>query len=99
VDNPRDYEIAKEIIDVAERRSAEILAVRLICSADELAKRVATPERRNRFKEVDPEAAHRNASLPLFDAGPHRVMTIETSRLNAEATTERILLELHKPTL
>jgi hypothetical protein len=46
----RDYEMANEIFEVAGRRSADILVVRLTCSVDELTKRVVTPERRNRFK-------------------------------------------------
>lgn len=93
----RDLDTAKEILEAARRRSADVLVVRLICTAEELANRVATPERRIRFKEIDPEAARLNASLPLLDPGPHRAITIETSMLSAEATAERILLELPKP--
>jgi adenylate kinase family enzyme len=94
VNSPRDYEIAGEIFAAAERRSAQICVVRLTCTVDELAKRVVTPERRVRFKEVDPDAARRNASLPLFDAGDRKTITIETSTLTAEATVDRILQEL-----
>jgi hypothetical protein len=54
------------------------------------------PERRERFKEVDEEAARRNASLPLFDSGDRKTITIDTSGLTAEATVERILQALPK---
>jgi len=94
VNNPRDYGIARDIFAAAERRSAAILVVRLTCTADELARRVVVPERRARFKEVDAEAARRNASLPLFDSGDRKTLTIDTSALTAEATVERILQAL-----
>jgi adenylate kinase family enzyme len=90
----RDYEMANEIFEVAGRRSADILVVRLTCSIAELTMRIVAPERRNRLKDVDPESAHRNGALPLFDAGFHRAITIETSSLSAEATAENILSEL-----
>jgi len=96
VDRPGDYDIAREIFAAGERRSADILVVRLACTADELARRVVIPERRERFKEVDAEAARRHASLPLFASGDRKTLTIDTSALTAEATVERILHALPK---
>jgi broad-specificity NMP kinase len=96
VNHPHDDEIAREIFAVADRRSMDILVVRLTCRADELAKRVVTPERRLRFKEVDPDAARRNASLPLFDTGYRKTLTLDTSMLTAEGTVEQIMQELLK---
>ncbi len=91
VNNSRDIEIAKELLEIADRREADALVVRLTCAPDELARRVVVPERRLRFKDADPEAALRNATLPLFDAGSRKAITIDTTSLSADETVERIL--------
>lgn len=96
VDNPRDNEIAKELFEAANRRGAEIIIVRLTCTPDELARRVVIPERRVRFKDADVEAAHRNALMPLFDAGPYKTITVDTTSLTAEETVEQILKAIKK---
>lgn len=91
---PQDYEMAEQIFAVADRRSADILVVRLTCSPEELVKRVTMPQRQLRFKEVDPESALRNATLPLIDVCSRKTITIDTSSLNPSATVEQILQAL-----
>lgn len=88
---PQGYEIINELFSVTDARSADVLIARLLCDADELAKRVVSPERRLHMKEIDSEAARHNATLPLFEAGPRKMITIDTSKLSAQETAEIIL--------
>lgn len=91
---PRDHEIAREILVVADRRRAKVLIVRLACALDELAARIVMPERRSRFKEADPMSAYRNANLPLFDVGDRETITIDTTGQPAHDTVAQIMEKL-----
>jgi predicted kinase len=93
-DEEYDREIAREVLATAQRRGAHLLVVRLGCGPDELATRVVSPERRLRMKEVDPDAARRNAVKPLFDPGHSDTMTIDTSRLSASEVAGQIIQRL-----
>jgi hypothetical protein len=91
---PRDYEIAGEIREAARLRKARLLTVRLTCSADELAARVISPDRRLRMKETDPDAARLNALKPLFNPGHEGMMTIDTTEIPTEEVASRIMQPL-----
>ena len=78
-DDPSDAGTCREILSAAERRGAKVIVARLRCDADELARRVLSPERRSRMKEMDPEAARTNAIAPLFDPGHANVIDIDTT--------------------
>jgi predicted kinase len=93
-DEEYDREIAREVLDTAHRRGANLLVVRLGCAPDELATRVISPERRLRMKEVDPEAARRNAVRPLFNPNHRNTMTIDTTNLSALEVAAQIVQKL-----
>lgn len=89
-----DGEIARDILETARLRNARLLVVRLTCSPDELAKRVAMPERRLRMKETDPDAALQNAERPLFDPGCEIMLTLDTTKLEPADVAARIMEEV-----
>ena len=71
------------------------MVVRLSCrNPDELARRVAMPERRLRLKEADTVGARRHALLPTLDPGHADTISIETDGLTAEDVAQRIVNEL-----
>jgi len=78
-DDPSDAGTCREILSAAERRGARMIVARLSCAPDELARRVLSPERRSRMKEMDPEAARTNAIAPVFDPGHANVIDIDTT--------------------
>jgi len=82
-DHPSDAGTCREILSASERRGARVLVARLSCAPDELARRVLSPERRSRMKEMDPEAARANAVAPLFDPGHANVVDIDTTTKTA----------------
>jgi shikimate kinase len=98
VANPEYHEadmvISRDIASVAAQRNARMIAVRLSCSAEQLARRVAAPERRQLMKEANVEAARSNAAWGPFDPGWSRTMAIDTSDLSAQQTAERIIEHL-----
>lgn len=86
-----DRQIATEILDVARTRRARLIVVQLTCSAEALASRVVTPERRLQFKESDAEAARQNALLAPFDPGHPHTFLLDTTDLSAEEACKVIL--------
>jgi hypothetical protein len=92
--HPDDSDIARKLLAVGEHREARILVARLTCAPEPLADRVAQPERRDRMKDADTEAARRNALLPPFDPGHPNMITIDTSTLTAMAVADRIVRAL-----
>lgn len=91
--NDRDTGISSEIVQVASHRRARLLVVQLVCSPDELARRVSYPERRSMMKESDVEAAKRNAVLPSFTPAYPWVCKLDVTSLTpSEAAREIIRL-------
>lgn len=86
-----DQVTCRNIAEIADRRGARKLAVRLTCAPEELVRRVATPERRLRLKGCDTEEVWLNARWQPFDPGWPQSITIDTSGLSARQTAERIL--------
>jgi hypothetical protein len=89
--DPSDAGTCREILSAAERRGAQVIVARLTCAADELARRVLAPERRLRMKEMDPEAAYRNAAAPLFDPGHENVIDIDTTAMPPDQVADLII--------
>lgn len=89
-----DREVALDIMRVAEARKANLRAVNLTAGADELARRVVLPERRELMKETDPIAARRNAEQPPFNPGICRTIRVDTTQLSPRETASGILSEL-----
>lgn len=86
-----DQVTCRDIAEIADRRGANRLAVRLTCAPEELVRRVATPERRLRLKGSDTEEVWLNARWQPFDPGWPQSITIDTSGLSARQTADQIL--------
>lgn len=90
-DHPSDARTRREILSAAERRGAQVIVARLHCAPDELARRVLSPERRSRMKEMDAEAARMNAVAPVFDPGHPNVVDIDTTTKAPDQVADVIL--------
>ena len=90
-DDPSDFVTCREILSAAERRRARVIAVRLFCEPDGLVRRVLSPERRLRMKEVEADAARANAVAPLFDPGCDTIVDIDTTTKTPEQVADLIL--------
>ena len=86
-----DRQIVMDFSQVAEARNASLFTINLVCQPEELGRRVRSLERRKLMKEVDGEAAKRNAVMHAFDPGIGRRTTIDTTSMSARDAAERIL--------
>ena len=86
-----DWEIAREVKDVARCRDARLVTVLLSCSADALAARVKSPERRVLFKEIDESAARSNAVRPVFNPHFSETLSLDTTHLSAADAAREIV--------
>jgi hypothetical protein len=90
-DDPSDVLTCREVLSTAERRGARVIAARLTCEADELVRRVLSPERRAMMKEMDADAARANAVAPLFDTGCDNIVDIDTTTKTPEEVADLVL--------
>ena len=91
-DDPSDAGTCRQILSAAERRGAQVIVARLHCAPDELARRVLSPERRSRMKEMDADAARANAVAPVFDPGHANLVDIDTT-MKAPTAAADIIIE------
>jgi hypothetical protein len=95
LNDPAELVIFEDIKAVSRRRGSRLVVVRLSCgNPDELARRVAMPERRTRFKGADVADARNHARLPTLDPGHPDTISVETDGLSAADVVQRIVSEL-----
>jgi len=93
----RDRQIFLEIADLARHRGAIFLPVRLTIAPVELARRVVSPGRAERFKEIDPQAALTKArEREVIRPHGFNFIEVDVSTITAEEAAERILVSLRE---
>lgn len=93
----RDRQLFMEIADLARHRGAVFLPVRLTIAPVELARRVVSPGRAERFKEIDPQAALTKAwGREVFKPHGCDFLELDVTTITAEEAAERILAGLRK---
>jgi hypothetical protein len=93
----RDRRIFLEIAELARHRGALFLPVRLTIAPVELSRRVTSPARAERFKDIDPQAALTKAlEREVFSPHGFDFLDIDVTTTTAEEAAERILFELRK---
>ena len=91
-DDPEDWTIYNAIARAAERRSALFIPIRLLCSEEELVRRVVSSERALKFKNMDPDAASRNAKGGNVLAVNHaNGMTLDVTAISPQEAARLIL--------
>lgn len=78
-----------QIADAAGRRGSLLVPVRLLCEAEELARRVAIPERRERLKSVNAEASReRSMMLQVLDPQHPHTLDLDVTALSAAESAD-----------
>jgi predicted kinase len=95
-EDPADRKAFEEYRDVAMRRAARFIAVRLTCGEDELVRRIQSPERRGR-KLMDTVEARENVRhySPLDPRIPES-LSLDVTHLAAEAAAALIFDHLDR---
>jgi hypothetical protein len=93
----RDQQIFLEIADLARHRGTLLLPVRLTIAPGELAQRVISPGRAERFKEIDAQAALTKASeCEVYKPHGFDFLEVDVTKITAEEAAERILVDLRR---
>lgn len=83
------YQLARE---AAQVRKAAFLPVRLVCSPDEIARRVVNPERRTLMKSANAEKSRaRAAANAIYDPGTPDVLTLDNTSLSPEVAADIVV--------
>jgi predicted kinase len=95
-EDPEDRKAFEEYSNVAVRRAASFVAVRLLCAEAELIRRIQSPERCG-HKLMDPlEAIENVRNYSPLDPGIPGSMTLDVTDLAPEAAAARILDHIQK---
>ena len=88
-----------KVLDVVKKRNAHFFPVRLICDEDELAKRVASDDRKqfSNFKTRDTELSRkRSRDEQAFYSHHENEITIDNTHLSADIVAEKIIEHIKK---
>ena len=95
---PLAEQACSAIAKIAESRGATYVPVRLLISAEELARRVASPERAAKLKEVDVEAALRKTQTQRVYTPPnYKCLDLTVTNMSAIDAAEEIALHVRTP--
>lgn len=93
-EDPADHKAFDEYRDVAKRRGARFVPVRLLCEGNELARRIQSPGRAGQ-KLVNPEEAISNVqSYTVLNPRLPDALTLDVTRLSAETAAAAILAHI-----
>ena len=79
--DPVDLAIYERIRETAERRRARFQPVRLICDVEELVRRIASPERKERLKDISPDNARAAFKEPLMSIDHPAAIDLDITHL------------------
>jgi hypothetical protein len=87
-----DAEYFADIAELVQQRHAKFIPVRLLCSEDELCRRVVFPERIERFKTVDAENARKTLHTCTILRIEHpNALTLDVTTLPATEAADCII--------
>jgi len=88
-----------DIAELAKDRGAYLLPVRLLVDADELARRITSPEREEKLKLTNPDVALEKAeNEEVFRPEGYDYMELDVTSLEPADSAQRILAELERRT-
>jgi hypothetical protein len=91
-DSAKDVAWFHEVEDMASRRNATFVPVVLKISLDEHKKRIVSPDRVDRMKEIDPNGPARYAAADNLIRPIHpNLLTLDVSSISAEQSAQSIL--------
>lgn len=93
-DDKGDRDLFEQVKSMAEKRGSLFVPVRLKITEEEHLRRVVQPERRNRWKSIDPQDAFDKTPLLPIDH-PH-LLNIDVSNLTPEESAKEIINHIDK---
>jgi predicted kinase len=94
---PYDRDKFNAIQSAAERRGARLVPVRLICEGEELARRIQSPGRAEKFKSTNAGHAVRRVGRDVvLDPRTPDTLTLDVTRLTAEESAAAITAHIRR---
>jgi predicted kinase len=91
-EDEEDEKLYRDVLEVAKRRSATFIPVRLTCETDELCWRITMPERRARMKDSDPHRARfKSQTYTVYQPKHPNTLELEVTTLSPEEAASAIL--------
>jgi predicted kinase len=85
-----DIESLRLMQKAARDRESAFIPIRLLCSEDELRRRVVNEDRRRNMKMVNPDMLEKYRDKAVLDTGHSNQMTLDVSALSADESAARI---------
>ena len=93
--NPADYVAFAEVRKLANARGSLFVPIRLVCDVEELCRRIVSPDRRERLKDINPESARKKSAEDMVLAPRHsNLRTIDVTTRSPQSTVAAILKEI-----
>ena len=89
-----DRKMYEQVEGMANSRGSLFIPVKLEISKDEHLKRLTKPERRNRWKSIDPQDAEDNG--PLLSIAHPNLLILEISDLKPEVAAQEIIKHINR---
>lgn len=89
-----DREMYKQVENMAKSRGSTFIPVKFEITKDEHLIRLTKPERRKRWKSIDPQDAEDNG--PLLSIHHPNLLALEISDLNPDIVAEKIMEHINK---
>lgn len=84
-----DWRVYLQVKETAEKRGSLFVPVKLMISPEERKRRITNPERRHRYKSMNPDEVHQKKEVIKIDH-PH-LLEIDVTDLSATEASEKIL--------
>ncbi len=84
-----DRRLFEQVKNIAEKRGSLFIPVQIEITKDEHLKRITQPERRDRWKSINPE--HAGDTSPLLSITHPNLLKIDVSNLSADKAAEMIM--------
>lgn len=92
---PYDRDKYDAIRSAAQRRGARVVPVRLLCDGEELARRILSPGRAERFKSTNASTARsRGARETVLDPKTPETLTLDVTHRSAEESAAAIIAHI-----
>ena len=93
--DPAAHQAFLDLKELAAARQSILVPIRLICEVEELCRRVATPARAERLKEISPELARKkSAHHTVLHPKHENVRTIDVTAKSPSESADAIIREI-----
>ena len=93
--DPGAHRAFRDLEELAEARQSLLVPIRLVCDVEELCRRVASPARAARLKDISPDNARRKfAEHTVLDPRHENTRTVDVTARTPEESADAVMREI-----